>query len=260
MSSIAFLRATVRPNFLEAPLVSRAPKQDRVLKVFQRASLNLQSEKPSLAASGEVVSLSNLWKNPFEIFMAGLWGILWADSLGSVVMSGIQLHKQQTISSSPVLRQGPASSKEERDFFFKSVSFVGVTANIATWANEIKAIALGGSAFGVKCVGYGASCITNSIQAYKSCEEIFEQAKQLKHASGEVESVLLRKKQLLSSMDLAAYATGGIWALLELSGLVLGMFFPPALLTTLLILSCVLAISAIFYRVHLWNQHPNILK
>lgn len=227
---------------------------DRVANLFRNAPSS-QPQGP-LQVENEVVSLSNLWGSPFDIFMAGLWGLLWVSSGNGVAVSGAHLYRLLNAHPDAEPNLEEKQWKELKEFLLSGIGLVGLTANIVDWANQGKMIALGVASAAVKMVGYGASCITSGMRAYKSYKEILDLMEQFKRAGTDAERVYLQQKQLLSGLDLAAYGATAIWALLGFSSLALGVAVPAALMTPLLGFGCILAVSAIFYRVHLSNLYP----
>lgn len=206
----------------------------------------------------QVVSFTNLWKDPFTAIIGGLWSLLLVYDIYCVAESGSKL-----ISS---MQEGAGSEsslisdqfKDLKKFLLDGVSLVGVTANIGDWAHREKIISLGEAASSFKMVGYGASCITCSVRAFANGKEVLERLEEFKGVQNDAELARLEQKQLLSCLDFAGDSATALWAFMGIATMVAGIVVAPAWLIGLFNVAGILAISSLCYRIHLSNIYATV--
>ncbi|MGE0670399.1 MAG: hypothetical protein AB7H48_04915 [Parachlamydiales bacterium] len=213
----------------------------------------------------QVVSFSNLWKDPVTAMFGGLWSLLILFDIYCVVDSGVQLlsHLQEGASLGPLQETAGSASglagdlfKDLKKFLMDGVSLTGVSANLGDWAHRQNIISLGEAVGTFRMVGYGASCITCSVRAYSNGKELLERLGQFKEAQSDAELARLEQKQLLSGLDLAANSATALWAFMGIAALVAGVAVAPAWLIGLSNVAAILAISSLFYHIHMINLYP----
>lgn len=213
----------------------------------------------------QVVSFSNLWKDPVTAMFGGLWSLLLLFDIYCVVDSGVQLlsHLQAGASIEPLQETAGAASglvgdlfKDLKKFLMDGVSLTGVSANLGDWAHRQNIISLGEAVGAFRMVGYGASCITCSVRAYSNGKEVLERLGQFKEVQSDAELARLEQKQLLSGLDLAANSATALWAFMGIAALVAGVAVAPAWLIGLSNVAAILAISSLFYHIHMINLYP----
>jgi hypothetical protein len=213
----------------------------------------------------QVVSFSNLWKDPVTAMFGGLWSLLLLFDIYCVVDSGVQLlsHLQAGASLGPLQETAGSGSglvgdlfKDLKKFLMDGVSLTGVSANLGDWAHRQNIISLGEAVGAFRMVGYGASCITCSVRAYSNGKEVLERLGQFKEAQSDAELARLEQKQLLSGLDLAANSATALWAFMGIATLVAGVAVAPAWLIGLSNVAAILAISSLFYHIHMINLYP----
>ncbi len=205
----------------------------------------------------QIVSFSSLWKDPFNAVFGGLWSLLVVYYIYCVAESGTKLisHMQEEAGSDSNLVG--VRCVDLKKIIIDGVSLVGVSAGAAAWADQEKIISLGeAAACSFKIVGCGASCITCSVRAYAEGKEILERLEQFKEGQNDVEFARLAQKQLLTCLDFAADSTTALWAFLEIATMFAGCVVAPSCLFGLLTIAGALAVSALFYRIHLSNIYP----
>jgi hypothetical protein len=254
MSLLPITSSSVTTSYLRVAESTASPKPlgSQLSELFLAAT-PIPSSTP-LSLDREVVSLSNLWETPYNAFFGGLWGFLFISGVFDLSKSGIRLHQKLTVSDLTV-----DPWEDLKQFLFDGVSLTGLIANVGDWADRGKMVALGSALPYFQTVGHGASCITSSVRAYKSYEQILEQAELLSQTDSPVKRGELEQKQLLSSLELAAYGTMAVWAFVGFGALILGLVAPPLLMISLASVSLVLATAAIFYKIHLFNVYPKTI-
>lgn len=235
----------------------------KISEIFQ-SSAPIDTAVADLAEK-QVVSFSNLWKDPVTAIFGGLWSLLLLFDIYCVVNSGVQLlsHLQEGASLGPLQERVDSGSglvgdlfKDLKKFFMDGVSLTGVSANIGDWAHRQNIITLGEAGGAFRLVGYGASCITCSVRAYTNGKELLERLGQFKEAQSDGALARLEQKQLLSALDLAGNSATALWAFMGIATLVAGVAVAPAWLIGMANVAAILAISSLFYNIHMINLYP----
>ncbi len=242
---------------LAEPISPLTPPSKQISQVFH-SSVPIVSTAVDLAGK-QIVSFSNLWKDPFTAVFGGLLSLLIMHSMCSAADSGSKLisHMQEGAGSGAAL--AGMQFRDLKKFLLEGVSLAGVSASASVWAEHENIISLGKASYGFKIISYGASCIACSNRAYAEGKKILERWEQLKEVQDGPELVRLEQKQLLGLLDFAADSTTALWAFMGIFTMVSGLLVTPPWLFSLLTVAGVLAISALSYRIHLSNIYPVLL-
>lgn len=247
---------STEPVFLRISESAAATTPSRVqLADIFTAAVSTSTAQSSLQ-NREIVSLSNFWNDPFDVFIGGMWGVLFLFNIYSIVESSQSLYESMQLDPESAVDLGRRQWSDLQKFLIDGVSLIGLTANTAEWAHQGKMISLKSVAPYLRAIGFGASSILSSYYAARSLQELIDQGRELEQVQDKVARTRLEQKQLLSGLDLGANSLMAVWALLSLAGLTLGVAAAAGLMSGILAAGGVLAICAIFYRVHLINLYP----
>lgn len=213
----------------------------------------------------QIVSFSNLWKDPITAIFGGLWSLLLLFDVYSAVDSGVKfmMHLKEGASLGSMQERAGAESGligdlfcDLKQFIVSSISLAGVTANLGDWAHQQRVVSLGQAMNAFRLVGYGASCITSSVRACSSGKEVLVRLRQFKEVKHDGDLARLEQKQFLSCLELASNGATALWAFMGIALLVSGVATAPAWLIGFSNVAGILAICALFYQVHMINLYP----